>query len=29
MTSYEPTAAERFVNGIIPENPTHRQLLGM
>ncbi len=29
MTSYEPTAAERFVNGIIPENPTLRQLLGM
>ena len=25
----EPTAAERFVNGIIPENPVYRQLLGM
>lgn len=29
MTSHEPTALERFVNGIIPENPTLRQLLGM
>lgn len=29
MTSYEPTATERFLNGIIPENPTLRQLLGM
>ena len=25
----EPTAAERFINGIIPENPVYRQLLGM
>lgn len=25
----EPTAAERFFNGIIPENPVYRQLLGM
>jgi electron transport complex protein RnfE len=25
----EPTAAERFLNGIIPENPVYRQLLGM
>lgn len=24
-----PTAAERFVGGIIPENPVYRQLLGM
>lgn len=29
MTSQGPTAAERFLNGIIPENPTLRQLLGM
>lgn len=29
MTSQEPTALERFLNGIIPENPTLRQLLGM
>ena len=25
----EPTALERFVNGMIPENPVYRQLLGM
>jgi electron transport complex protein RnfE len=25
----EPTAVERFFNGIIPENPVYRQLLGM
>ena len=25
----EPTAVERFVNGILPENPVYRQLLGM
>ena len=25
----EPTAAERFINGMIPENPVYRQLLGM
>jgi electron transport complex protein RnfE len=25
----EPTAAERFVQGILPENPVYRQLLGM
>jgi electron transport complex protein RnfE len=25
----EPTALERFVNGILPENPVYRQLLGM
>lgn len=24
-----PTALERFLNGILPENPTYRQLLGM
>lgn len=29
MTSQGPTAAERFLNGILPENPTLRQLLGM
>jgi len=25
----EPTAAERFIQGIIPENPVYRQLLGL
>ncbi len=25
----EPTAAERFLNGILPENPVYRSLLGM
>jgi len=29
MPSHEPTAAERFINGILPENPVYRQLLGM
>ena len=29
MASQEPTAAERFINGILPENPVYRQLLGM
>ncbi|OHB73818.1 MAG: electron transport complex subunit RsxE [Planctomycetes bacterium RBG_13_63_9] len=29
MTSHGPTAAERFINGILPENPVYRQLLGM
>ena len=29
MTPHEPTALERFVNGILPENPVYRQLLGM
>jgi len=29
MATNEPTAAERFINGIIPENPVYRQLLGM
>ncbi len=24
-----PTAGERFINGILPENPVYRQLLGM
>ena len=27
--SDQPTAMERFLNGIIPENPVYRQLLGM
>jgi electron transport complex protein RnfE len=25
----QPTAGERFINGILPENPVYRQLLGM
>ena len=29
MASSEPTALERFVNGVLPENPIYRQLLGM
>jgi electron transport complex protein RnfE len=29
MVAHEPTAAERFLNGILPENPVYRQLLGM
>ena len=29
MSSHEPTSIERFVNGIVPENPVYRQLLGM
>ena len=29
MAMDEPTAAERFLNGILPENPVYRQLLGM
>ena len=29
MASEGPTAAERFINGILPENPVYRQLLGM
>jgi len=29
MAINEPTAAERFINGILPENPVYRQLLGM
>lgn len=29
MPSNQPTAFERLVNGILPENPVYRQLLGM
>ena len=29
MSDNEPTALERFINGILPENPIYRQLLGM
>ncbi len=29
MSQDGPTAAERFINGILPENPVYRQLLGM
>jgi electron transport complex protein RnfE len=29
MSDGDPTAAERFLNGILPENPVYRQLLGM
>ncbi len=29
MPYVEPTATERFIQGIIPENPVYRQLLGM
>jgi Na+-translocating ferredoxin:NAD+ oxidoreductase subunit E len=29
MPHDEPTAAERFLRGILPENPIYRQLLGM
>ena len=29
MTASGPTALERFLNGILPENPVYRQLLGM
>jgi electron transport complex protein RnfE len=29
MASHEPTALERFINGMLPENPVYRQLLGM
>ncbi len=29
MSNHGPTALERFVNGILPENPVYRQLLGM
>ncbi len=29
MSPSQPTAAERFINGILPENPVYRQLLGM
>jgi hypothetical protein len=27
-TDSGPTAAERFVRGILPENPVYRQMLG-
>lgn len=29
MEDQGPTASERFINGILPENPIYRQLLGM
>jgi len=29
MAQQEPTALERFIGGILPENPVYRQLLGM
>lgn len=29
MAQQDPTAFERFFNGILPENPVYRQLLGM
>jgi electron transport complex protein RnfE len=29
MAQQDPTALERFLNGILPENPVYRQLLGM
>ena len=29
MSNDGPTALERFLNGILPENPVYRQLLGM
>jgi len=29
MTVIQPTAGERFIRGILPENPVYRQLLGM
>ena len=29
MTMDGPTPLERFINGILPENPTYRQVLGM
>lgn len=29
MPNDGPTALERFINGILPENPVYRQLLGM
>ena len=29
MANDGPTALERFINGILPENPVYRQLLGM
>lgn len=29
MSNDGPTSLERFINGILPENPTYRQVLGM
>ena len=29
MSEHEPTALERLINGIIPENPVYRQILGI
>ncbi len=29
MPREEPTGLERFINGVLPENPVYRQLLGM
>ena len=29
MAQQDPTSFERFINGILPENPVYRQLLGM
>ncbi len=29
MNKNDPTALERFINGILPENPVYRQLLGL
>ncbi len=29
MSNQDPTALERFIHGILPENPVYRQLLGM
>ncbi|MDY0168011.1 MAG: electron transport complex subunit RsxE [Thermoguttaceae bacterium] len=29
MSNHDPTALERLINGILPENPVYRQLLGM
>jgi electron transport complex protein RnfE len=29
MSDQGPSGAERFINGILPENPVYRQLLGM
>ena len=29
MAAQGPTASERFINGILPENPVYRQMLGM
>ena len=29
LRSEGPSASERFINGILPENPVYRQLLGL